>query len=214
MNPNGEKEIYADLTEKMNTLETQIKYPWLSGSKKIQDIPNFPFSSFGGLRDAVAEGTWILDVSYPAARALSRSIRSPMGVLANFALLIAPYVLIIVVIVTAIHSGRYILLLGIPISVIASTLGNPVNPQRNFMSLVNSIAQLGLVIAYWQGFTTTAWFLLSFVVPFFANRKFYEDNLKALRRAAQDCEPLFVDLYEKLAIRLVDKKTNKIYHSL
>jgi hypothetical protein len=213
MNTKEDDKISADLAEQINILETQIKYPWIASIKTVRDIPNFPFSSFDSLQRALIEGTCALDVSYPAARALSKFIRTPIGILANLMLLTAPFLMVITLVVAAIFLGNYTLLLGIPISVVASVFGNPLNPLRSFMSILNWMAQIGLVFAYLQGFVTITWLLSSFIIPFVANRKFYEDNVKALRQAAQESEPLFVDLYEKLSVRVINNKTNEIYRA-
>jgi hypothetical protein len=182
--------------------------------KSLNDIPGLPFKSFDELKVAVYEGTYAIDVSYPAARELSTTIRTPLGAFNNLILLFAPWIMMLCVVGVAIWLGNYLVLLGLPIALISNFIGNPMAPGKGFFGMTAWLAFLFLLFAIWQGWYTTTWLLASGVVPFFSNREMYRENISALHKAVLNSETLFLYLYEKYAIRLRNTETGEEYWNI
>lgn len=172
--------------------------PW----KAVSEAPDLPFRSFAELRAAVAHGSYVLDVSYVAARELAPYVRSVGGRLLNMLFTVAPLVVIVGLIAAGLTSGRYLLFLGVPVAVIGHLLGNPLNPLREPMTTLNAALAVVFLITVLTLWAIPAALLVAFVLPFSANRALYASNVKALRVALVKSEALFLNQYSKGGLRL------------
>ncbi len=172
--------------------------PW----KTVSEAPDLPFRSFAEFQAAVAKGSYVLDVSYIAARELAPYVRSVGGRLLNMLLTVAPLVVIVGVIAAGLLSSRYLLFVGVPVAVIGHFLGNPMNPLRVPMTTLNAALAVALLIAVLTSYTIPAGLLAAFVLPFSANRAMYASNVRALRVALVKSEALFLNQYSKGGLKL------------
>jgi hypothetical protein len=120
-----------------------------------------------------------------------------------------PLIVIVTLIIAAIVLGNYFLLLWIPIPLISSFLGNPMNPVRSLAGLFNIVAFIGLLVSYWLGYQSIYWLCIAFIVPFVAIRVTYKFNLRALERVLKNSEPLFLNQYEKRGLSVRNNKTGE-----
>ncbi len=172
--------------------------PW----KTVSEAPDLPFRSFAEFQAAVANGSYVLDVSYVAARELAPYVRSVGGRLLNMLFNVAPLVVIVGVIAVGLLSGRYLLFLGVPLAVIGHFLGNPLNPLRGPMTTLNAALAVVLFITVLTSYAIPATLLAAFVLSFSANRAMYASNVKALRVAVVKSEALFLSQHSKGGLRL------------
>lgn len=172
--------------------------PW----KTVSGAPDLPFRSFAEFQAAVAKGSYVLDVSYIAARELAPYVRSVGGRLLNILLTVAPLVVIVAAIAAGLLSARYLLFLGVPVAVIGHFLGNPLNPLRAPMTALNAALVVALLITVLMSYAIPAALMAAFVLPFFANRAMYASNVRALRAALVKSEALFLNQYSKGGLRL------------
>ena len=117
-------------------------------------------------------------------------------------------------IVAAIVSGNYLLLLWIPIPLISSILGNPTSPVRSLAGLFNLLVFIGLLGSYWLGYQSIFWLCAAFFIPFAAMRITYRFNVRALEKVLKRSEPLFLNQYEKRGLRLRNTGTGEEYWAI
>ncbi len=170
--------------------------------KSVGEVSDLPFQTHAEIRNAVANGSHVLDVSYVAARELSPFVRSYGGRLANLMLAFAPLAIIIAIVSLALWQGRYLLLIGVPIVLIAHVFSHPMNPLRRPMTALCYILVLASLFALWSRNQVAILFLGAFILPFVANREMYSGNVRALRAALLQSEPLFIDQHSKGTLRL------------
>lgn len=179
--------------------------------KRLQEVPDLPFESFGHLQQTVETGEYALDLSYPAARELVPVTRTPSGRIANLILALLPWLVIPILVGAALWTEQYLILIGIPGAIIAHWLGNPIMPGHGLFSLAISLATLTLLYTVWTGQAVVSWLLFSVVVPFLSNRFMYSTNLTALRNLATRSEIFFLYLYERFAVRVRNYETGQEY---
>ena len=120
----------------------------------------------------------------------------------NLTLALAPFAIIVAVISLAIWQGRYVLLAGVPIALIAHVFSHPMNPLRRPMTALSYILALVLLLALWSWNEVAIVLLAAFILPFMANREMYAGNVRALRAALLRSEPLFLNQYSKGGLRI------------
>jgi hypothetical protein len=167
--------------------------------KSVADAPDLPFQTYSDIQNAVANRSYVLDVSYIAARELAPFVRSYSGRLLNLLLAFVPVITIIAIVAWAFWRGRFLFLAGVPIVVIGHFLSHPMNPLRRPLTWLNYILVLAMV-ALWNETPTVL--LASFILPFVANREMYAGNVRDLRAALLRSEPLFLNQYSKGSMKL------------
>lgn len=167
--------------------------------KSVSQAPNLPFQTHTEIRHAVANRLYVLDVSYIAARQLAPFVRSYAGRLLNLLLTVAPFLIMLAVMVLAFWQWNFILLVGLPVAVLGAWFGHPMNPLRRLVTVVTWFLSLATIAVWNQTFTilVAAW-----AVPVLTNRAAYASNLRALRNAVLQSEALFINQYSQGAIRL------------
>lgn len=169
--------------------------PW----KSVAEAQGLPFRTYAEIQNAVASGLYVLDVSYTAAREFAPLVRSYSGRLLNLLFAFIPLLTIIAIISLALWQGRFGLLAGVPIVVIAHVFSHPMNPLRRPMTWLNYILALAMV-GLWNKTATVL--LAAFILPFMANREMYAGNVRALRTALLRSEQHFLNQYSKGSLRL------------
>ena len=99
--------------------------------KSVSEASGLPFQTHVEIRNAIVNGSYALDVSYIAARESAPFVRSYGGRLVNLILTVAPLAIIVAIISLALWQGRYVLLAGVPIVLVAHIFSHPMNRKRS-----------------------------------------------------------------------------------
>jgi len=182
---------------------------------KVSEIPDFPFTSFDELISSVKDGSYTINPSYSTARELSALIRTPIGSVINFILLLVPWLFILVLIGISIWLQNYYLLFGIPIVALFFLMSNPLLPMPG-PAIINKIVLLAFfvfLIALWGEWQTAEWLIASMILPFLSNREMYRENINALYKEILSSEPLFLYLFEKYGVEVRNSLTGEEYYN-
>ncbi len=118
--------------------------------KSVSEAPDLPFQTHAEIRNAIANRSYVLEVSYVAAREFAPFVRTYPGRLVNLILAFAPVTIIVAIISFALWQGHYLLLAGVPIVLIAHVFSHPMNPLRRRMTALCYILALTLLVGLWS----------------------------------------------------------------
>jgi len=180
------------------------KNPW----KCVADAPNLPFRTHTDIRESIANRTYVLHVSYPAARQLAPFVRSYAGRLLNILFGIAPFFMALVVVAFAFWQWSFLLLVGVPVAFLGAWFGHPMNPLKRLMTALTCISVLA-AIAVWN--QSVAVVVAAWIIPFIGIRAAYATSIRALRNAVLQSEALFLNQYWLGGISLRNVVTGETY---
>lgn len=171
---------------------------------KVEDIPDFPLKSFEDLQQQIEAKKFNVGIDYGISNRLAEWLYGKRYAISHYLLTWIPFIFAIVSIILALILKNYLLLLGIPFSIIAMITADPINPSRDFMTFIASLSFLLFVYGLWKGNETITYLPLFFVIPFLAIRHLFYRNQNKLIEIALNSEKLFIYLYQNNYLSLKD----------
>lgn len=178
---------------------------------KIEDIPNFPLSSFADIKQQVGANKFSIGIDFTTSNQLAEWLYGKGHCIFFLILASAPTIVAIASIVLAFVLGNYWILLGIILGFIGQFLSNPYNPLKSFLKPIIGILFLIFLYGLWQGKETIAYLTAFFVLPFFINSYLYEMNQNRLKAVAIQSEKVFIYLYQTGKLGLKDNSSEQCY---
>lgn len=183
--------------------ELRPKLRW----KSVAEIPNFPYTSFSAVRQALASREMSLGIDYTTANLLAGSAYGVIWATVSNLAAATPILLSIALLIAAFIRGDYWLLLGIPLAFFGQFSSNPYNRSR-MGCLVVAVAIA--CVAVWLLFNhkeTSGIALLAFPLTFVTNSLLYTVNQARLRNWATSSEVVFIGLFEEDKLGLLNLKS-------
>ncbi len=185
--------------------------------KSVGDIPDFPFSNYDDLVDAVNSNKFLLKLDNSKANAISPIILSRFSDTINIVISWLPYVIAFLSIIFGIISRKYLMILGAPLSIISLFLSRPYSIWGfpSYSKFPFSFLIVVGVVYYISGDSfIKGWNVLSLLIPFICGNYYYAKNLKEGEKAVMSDEPLFIYLYQQSSIELINTENGKpiFYH--
>lgn len=179
--------------------------------KKIEDIPNFPLSSFNEVKQKLKTGEFSVGIDFTTSNEFAQWLYGPGH--KNFFLLLAstPIIVAITSLVLAFVLDNYWLLSGVILGFAGQLLSNPYNSLKNFWKPVVGTLFLVFLYGLWQGKETITYLSAFFVFPFFINSYTYSMNQGKLERVVLESEKIFIFLYQNEKLGLKHNESGKAY---
>ncbi len=195
--------MLANRFEQQNTPELK----W----NRIEDIPDFPISTYEEVKQKVASKEFLLGIDYTTANHLGQWLYGKGYTAFSYILSCAPFLVAIASPILAIILRNWWLLAGMLLGFIGQLSSNPFNPWRGFLRLIAATVFLVFIWASSQARMTVALLSAFFVFPFFINGFLYSMNQKKLYRVALDSEKIFIFLYQTGKLGLKHRESGKSY---
>ena len=179
---------------------------------RVQDIPDFPFTTFGDARAKIQSGEYATGADFTASNMFARWLYG--DAYKYFFLLLAstPFIGVLVSIALSVWLNNYWLLFGVLLGFLGQFTSNPYNPSKGFFNMLVA----GLVALFgWFFYSNneTGTILVAFyVIPFWLNRYIYKHNQKKLTDTALGSEKLFIYLYQTAKLGFKDKSGKSYWH--
>ena len=179
--------------------------------KKIEDIPNFPLSSFDEVKQKLKTSEFSVGIDFTTANELAKWLYGSRH--KTFFLLLAstPIIVAINSLVLALVLGNFWLLFGVILGFAGQFLSNPYNPSKNFWKPIVGMLFLVFLYGLWQGRETTTYLSAFFVFPFFINSYTYSMNRGKLEHTALNSEKIFIFLYQDGKLGLKHNESGRAY---
>ena len=185
--------------------ELRPKLRW----KSVAEIPNFPYSSFSTVRQALASREISLGIDYTTANLLAGIAYGVIWATVSSLVAAMPILLSIALLAVAFFRGDYWLLLGIPLAFFGQFSSNPYNRARTGC-FVGAVAIA--CVAVWLLFNHKAIIgiaLLAFPLTFVTNSLLYTVNQTRLRNWATLSEVVFIGLLEEGKLGLLNLRSGR-----
>lgn len=197
------------MTRIIKEFEEQItpKLKW----KKIEEIPDFPFSNFEKVKTKISKGEFQIGIDFTTSNKLAQWLYGKGHAFFFIALASTPFIVAFISIFLAIFLKNWWLLAGTLLGFLGQVMSNPYNPSKNFWKPIVGTLFLVFVWALWQGKTTAALLSAFFIFPFFINSFVYNMNQNKLREVSMDSEKIFIFLYQIGKLGLRNNNTGESY---
>lgn len=186
--------------------------PAVGDSTRVADIPgDFPFKSFGGLKEALRTRAFSLGVDPLAAAEWANRFNT----LFKKSLVVSFSVLLVVLaassIVATFVTGNYWLLMAIPIMAIAFYCSHPGSPVQRWATLGGVLSVVVLVNLILTRNHTAAVLVAYAGLTFALVRAAGFINNSSFRRALMSDEAAFVAAYREGKCTLKDNESKRVY---
>lgn len=166
----------------------------------VNSVPGFPASDFHELKHLSESGELVIGVDRTAADNLAHVIFNRWYSFTIGLLQSIPFLMAIATVLMAFVLRSFWVLIGIPLSLFAMLLANPLNPVRGFATLIGLAAIFGAMWFSTQSIFVLAFITVSYGIPFWGVRFVYYWNTQVLRLEALESETLFLFLLQNRII--------------
>ena len=196
----------ALLKEFESRIEPEVKW------KRVQDIPDFPFSTFEDAVTKIKSGEYSTGLDFTASNMFARWLYGDAHKYFFLLLALTPFIAVLVSIGLSIWLNNYWLLFGALLGFLGQFTSNPYNPAKGlFNTLVTVLVALFVWLIY-SGNETGSILIAFYVVPFWLNRYIYKQNQKKLNDASLTSEMLFIYLYQTAKLGFRDKSGKSYWY--
>ncbi|MBI5417526.1 hypothetical protein HZA55_06215 [Candidatus Poribacteria bacterium] len=208
---NSNNEAFRNNCDSDPISKIEVKLRELNKLEYVSEISGFPFDSFQKLKDAVHKNEYTIGIEYSAATEAATFINTRFVKILLLILAIIPWIILSFAIIFALILKNYYLFFAIPIVGLTFVFSNPLNPRKNYISIVGYLGTVVLLFFVLINNQTIFWLLSSFAITFWSVRAFYKRNTIALREAIMNSEIFFTYSYKKKAITIRNNQTGKVY---
>jgi hypothetical protein len=182
-----------------------------AGWKTVADIPDFPFTTFAELQNAIKERTFSLGVDTLSAARWSDEHNTGARRLLTAALSLLLVLAGAASVIAALWVGNYWLLAAMPIQLAVFYVSHPASPIRKWVTVAGA-ASVFLFVEFLFNRMPTAATLVAYAGLTFASVRAagFMSNA-AFRRALASNETMFLEAYAARACTVRENKTERVY---
>lgn len=166
-----------------------------AGVQSLSELTDFPFPSHAEFVTAFRKGIVSVGIEYHAARTLANVTKSQSAAYVLLGLSWIPFLLVPTSISVALLTHTWLLLLGIPASLVGMMMASPYSPLHGG-AFLGSLASLGYCLVSGTVLTMSTWLAFTFSIAYFTVRIMNRTAWNWALRALLDSEALTAFLWK------------------